>query len=164
MKMKSMFLALATLAVACPAFADYTYQALFWQVDGTANYYGSDDNTYAALYATIGGDKICIDGRTVGTAKGQVKSEFVPAYSSYDFSSASFYVELLNESGATLATSTLSPLYSALIAYMERNNSGSEAPSISSPYTYSFVIPEPTSAMLMLLGVAGLALKRKRRS
>jgi len=162
-KMKLMFLAFATLVAANVAFGDYTYQALFWQVDDTADHYGSD--TFAALYATIGADTVCIDARELETAKGQVKSEFVPAFGTYDFSSASFYVELLNGSGDVLALSTSAPIYAALTDFMERNYSGSGDPGYtSSVYTYSFAIPEPTSGVLIWLGIAGLALRRKRRA
>ena len=35
-------------------------------------------------------------------------------------------------------------------------------PSGATPFMLTSVVPEPTSGLLMLLGVAGLALKRKR--
>ena len=84
---------------------------------------------------------------------------FFASLADIDTSSASFVVELFNESGTWLAQSAaLSG--SAAAAYIY--NGGISAPP-AVPWTAgSFAIPEPTSGLLMLLGIAGLALRRKR--
>jgi len=167
---------LITVAILCAvgvnfahAESDYTYQALYWQLD-SANLapYGSEP-VYAYLYAKVDGDTIRVngDGHEVSeVTAGAVNSVFDPKWNwgDYDISQASFYVELWNSSLDTISTSFVAP-YASMVQAMDRTERASgQHYTASSTYTFYFAIPEPTSAMLMLLGVAGLALKRKRRS
>jgi len=81
----------------------------------------------------------------------------------YDFSKVSFYAELLNDNGISVATSDVAT-YNAIRGFMDETFSGS-TPSTKHDgyYTFSYsAIPEPTSGLLMLIGIAGLALRRRR--
>jgi len=163
----------------CTGFAvadDYTYQALYWQVGDSVKYYG--DAVYASLYAVVDGNRINYqqDAEELSTMaeKGGARSEFVGGtmggwdWGSSDIQSATFYVELWSEftteTPSVLATS-YGESYESLTSFMERNSSGAPDPTLHfSNYSFSFAIPEPTSGVLFLIGVAGLALKRKRLS
>lgn len=76
-----------------------------------------------------------------------------------------YFVKLYSESMSSfddaLATSASSVYYESLMAYMwDKNDPQAEPP--ASPYSFmGFVIPEPTSGLLFLLGFAALSLKRR---
>ena len=77
-----------------------------------------------------------------------------------DPSSSSFVIELWNDSSFVAQSSELS-MSSGLADYIVHNNS------ITLPKAWvgaSFAIPEPNSAMLLLLGCAALGLRRRRQS
>jgi len=160
------------IGVSAMAAGEYKYQALYWQVDASnvSPYQGA---AYASLYAVvsdtadpIGGEGFEIDVASAGTMSVLVGKDKSPVWEwgSYDLSGASFFVELLNDNLDPLGRSYYAS-YASLGSFMDRNDTGSGDPSTTAQtYTFYFAIPEPTSAMLMLLGVAGLALKRKRRS
>ena len=67
------------------------------------------------------------------------------------------YVVIIDNDGKDLA-------YTAAASTANIQNSTMNAPVLktSSAFTYAEAVPEPTSGLLLLLGVAGLALKRKR--
>jgi len=91
----------------------------------------------------------------------------------YASSAYSFYVELLNSSSEVVGRSyvSLTPAqgaiqYGALDGHLEGGNimnptAAASAYSFSS-FTTANVIPEPTSGLLVLLGMMALGLKRKR--
>ena len=82
----------------------------------------------------------------------------------YATSGYSYYIELLNDSTVVgRSANTLS--YSAAAAYIQSAIGGTSQMSAQqwSPSAFTTAaIPEPTSGLLLLLGLAGLALKRKR--
>lgn len=168
--MKKLILSMVMVA-AFAAFADdaTTYQALYWQVnaeDTTA--FG--DAAYACLYASLNGDTVRIngDGRALSDgALGSTKSvlqgtDSAFSWGSYDFTTANFFVELLNENGDFLAKSE-GISYANLAPYLDRNYSGSTvAGHATGAATFSsYAVPEPTSSLLMLLGIAMFALRRR---
>lgn len=73
----------------------------------------------------------------------------------------SFYVELLNSAERIAKSDAVS--YTDLLSSQAISSSMQSMPT---PYQFSnfssLVVPEPTSGLLMLIGLAGLALKRKR--
>ena len=170
--MKKLILSMAMVA-AFAAFADdtTTYQALYWQVNAedTTSF---GDASYAVLYASLDGGnvKIAGDGQLVNAgAVGQTQTVLQGAgstfsWGAYDFTTANFFVELLNEGGAFLAQSE-SVGYSTLLngGYIATQGAGMPSPTTATPYAFgAYAVPEPTSGLLMLLGIAGLALRRKR--
>jgi len=72
---------------------------------------------------------------------------------------SSFVIELVNDSGGFVADSGRLSAASAA-AYIETANSLKQ-PSAWAPVSYA--IPEPNSAMLLLLGCAALGLRRRRQ-
>lgn len=74
--------------------------------------------------------------------------------------SANYWLLIVNEDASALAVSTLSKTINITSSSMTKNAIWDASSQMS---TYSLTnVPEPTSAMLLLLGFAGLALKRKR--
>ena len=73
--------------------------------------------------------------------------------------STSFLVELFN--GDELAYRSDSVSYGTLGAYIS-SMKGQARPADTYAFSNFMAVPEPTSGMLLLLGIAGLALKRKR--
>lgn len=163
--MKKLFMT-AVAAFALTTFAENDdYQVLYWQVTGDSLESFVDSAAIAQLCATIGegGEVAFSEYREINTTEAPIwrTSDW-----GMDVAGASFYVELLNESGDSLAQSA-SFTYSALLdgGFFDVNHPGSIAPvnhtgaAVFSGYT---AVPEPTSGLLMLLGVAGLALRRRR--
>lgn len=150
---------------------------LWWTLDTTATV---DDNPWstAALFATSEGYNY--DGTKVGSTiskglmddLGYVATEL----GGYGSSTYSFYVELYNSSNERIGASYVSlggegarpqgatsydDLSGAL--YTPGMSTVNVTPYAGfSNFTTSQVVPEPTSGLLMLIGLAGLALKRKR--
>lgn len=169
--MKKLILSMA-MAAAFAAFADdtTTYQALYWQVNAedTASF---GTAAYAVLYASLDGGnvKIAGDGQLVNAgAVGQTQTvlqgtDATFSWGASDFTTASFFIELLNESEGLVAQSA-SVTYSALLAggHIATQGAGMPSPTTATPYAFgAYAVPEPTSGLLMLLGLAGLALRRK---
>ena len=80
------------------------------------------------------------------------------AYYAYDvsgYTDSMFLFELFDSDNERVAWSEVAG--AALADYI-----GGTMSTISSPYVVTAVVPEPTGALLLLLGVAGLSLRRKR--
>lgn len=151
---------------------------LYWMIDTTSA--GSDyayarirdvntpgDASYLTIYDGSFEDPYTDGvGGVSGAAKeyvdlaAAVNDGFYASLAGIDTSTASFVVELYNDSGKFLAQSFADGAYGNLSAYIYRG--GISAPP-AVPWTAgSFDVPEPSSGLLMLLGMAGLALRRKR--
>ena len=85
------------------------------------------------------------------------------------YANSSFYIELLNDNGDFVGRTSDADLlsYSAAAQYLATlGGTGSGAAAGPWGTSTSFTtqaIPEPTSGLLLLLGVAGLALRRKNK-
>lgn len=175
--MMKRFLLLAAVLVGMTAGADVDaieFQRLYWQI---GNGWAADQADRGRFYATVGdGDKIYLGGYTAtrGNAVGIVnETDLVtggtPVFSNYQ--SATYFFELL-DSTTTVDGQPMLLGTSMGVSYADLLASGAFAidyvglaqPSMSPTrvFTTYTIIPEPTSGILMLLGLAGLALKRKR--
>ena len=76
-----------------------------------------------------------------------------------DSSTSSFVIELFNDSQRVAVSDSLD-MSTALADYITHNNAISLAKSWA---PVSFAIPEPNSAMLLLIGCAALGLRRRRQ-
>ena len=74
-------------------------------------------------------------------------------------------IELLNEGGTAFAQSDQVG-YSTLLngGYIAKQGAGMSSPTTATYFSFSgySAVPEPTGGLLTLLGIAGLALRRKR--
>ena len=170
MKMTKMI----TLAVAMMAgslFADYQY--LYWMVDITG-----ESSDYQFNYATVSMNGTLLDNNdsanasvgsyimanavteaastALGYVAGEGKGNSYWAYDVTGFATSTFLFELFDASDNRVAWKQVSG--SSLANYIQTTGMSQ----VESPYVVSGVVPEPTSGLLLLLGIAGLALKRKQ--
>lgn len=147
--MKKLFLTVAMVLATMASQAAY----LMWQVNG--NQAADLGASQAALWVTSssGSQKI---GKTsiFDTQKAVDVSAFATNPSGY-----SFYIELMNSSGSVVGHSE-SATYSELAANITTDALDFATVDVWHGGTYS--VPEPTSGVLMLIGLAGLALKRRK--
>ena len=119
-------------------------------------------NLYDMSGASITGNSLgtlTYEGANLGT------STAFADLGTYGTSAYSYYIELWNESKAVGRSGFLSH-DDALASYVTTSLGGTSAPSGRTWAPTSFTtapVPEPTSGMLLLLGLAGLALKRKQQ-
>jgi len=111
-------------------------------------------NLYYGNGVAVGGTSVSKDDATSG----------LPFYASLAGSAGSSYsyvVELFNDSALVGLSSTL--LYSDAIAnsYVATVTSTGTFPAMATWEAGSFVVPEPNSAILLLLGCAAMLLKRR---
>ena len=142
------------------------YQYLYWQVQPEKVLPNVKDYNVAYFYTFQDFDKktaIGVTGVTPGNASPVIQSSDL---SDYSIGSNYFVWELAywDESAgkATTVGTTDVFTYAQLSEYMASYSGGSDLPKPGELYAPTFVIPEPTSGMLMLIGLAGLALRRKR--
>ena len=131
---------------------DLTYDTVKVQVNS-----GTGAGTYLNIYNESGVDNgKSISSETVATYESLGRGLY--AYLGSDPTYGSFVIELWNR-GTFVAQSEDLPLSTALANYIVTNNSMT-LPQAWAPQ--SFAIPEPNSALLMLLGCAALGLRRRR--
>lgn len=146
----------AVLAMAGLAQAD----ALYWQVDtGAADASYRGEYAYAALYAS--------DGSLLDSYYEAVGGKVAPTLSdlgAYGSTGHSFYVELYNASlDSVYKGSAVS--YDQLVASGYISTTGVEMPNYTATTGFNGAsVPEPTGGMLLLVGGALLALRRRRRA
>ena len=165
--MKNKFLtAVSAALISAFSFGDL----LFWEVDTAAVKKANiDEWSYASLYyvnesASTKLDNLvgAYDGTSQKITADIFSSALVAAQLGDGASSWSFYIELYNSANAAVGKSqTMS--YSALRDYIAQSIDMSNLADIKrwSGGTYT-AVPEPTSALLLMLGTALAALRRKR--
>lgn len=166
--MKKM-LVLAALAAGLAAYAEDTaYQCLYWQVQADKVAENVPGYNVAYFYALDGDDvKHAIgvtDWAETQTSASRANSEIVGTADLSGYASGySFLMELAYWDGSAGTTVGKSGTFafSDLSAYMTSVPGGSGIPT-QGVFAPTFTVPEPTSGLLMLLGLAGLALRRKR--
>lgn len=165
-KILSVLLVFAALA----ALADDSY--LYWMIGDTNPYgEGSYDNvrvaatddsgrvSYLNLYGPGGDflDSTTVSYEGITALKNDGQSLYAQLASNKKYSS--FVVELLNDNAFVAQSETLD--YSEAMAnYITTSNSMKLAASWAPT---SFAVPEPNSAMLLLIGCAALGLRRRRQ-
>ena len=171
--MNKLIVLTAALAACVAAKADEEYQCLYWQVQADKVASGVADYNAAYLYVLDGdnvklndGNPISVTGwDTMQTADSRVNSEIVGTadLSAYSTGSYGFLLELANwgDDSSTMVGKSEVWSFDTLKSYMTTVKGGSNIPT-QGVWAPMVNVPEPTSGLLMLLGIAGLALRRKR--
>lgn len=153
---------LLTFAFAVAALACANASELWWTVN-TSDF----DWDTATLFASADGNNF--EGTQLDTWGKNDIADWGNAFSSLTGSEKAFYIELYNSEGDRVATSATSVDdvrgYGAVSAAALAGSVWNGGMSTPSPYTFSQfsanVVPEPTSGLMILLGLAALGLKRK---
>lgn len=167
-------IALCAVALSMGAFADDAY--LYWMVSDSATWDVNPAPSYDTARvgvvdgtgATVAYLNIYNWGETTGAGSAQILSgldnEFYANLGSYANSSYSYYIELLNDPTVVgkSAEISYSDATNYILASISQTDSPSSAAAWAPNFTATSAVPEPTSGMLLLFGLAGLALRRKR--
>lgn len=161
-------IAVVSLALAVHA-ANASDSYLYWMVSG-ANYNGVDVEFDYATIRADGGDYLNLyssgqsesDTILLGSDSGARNysagaNNNIGMYAGFDGTVTSFLVELW-ESSERVAYQTYA--WSEVLAHITTTAQNGSV----TPYVVTSVIPEPTSGLLSLFGLAALALRRRRRA
>ena len=162
--MKKLMMAAAVGLGMLAARAELADRYFYWQVMAAESEF-----SYAKLYTLMDGEKSYFTigdtaARAVASAEGGLTTESVFAnLGKSDWAGYGFSVETYDDSGVMVGISDLLG-YAAIADYvfdyqqmMERGVAGLTPLGIA-----VHDVPEPTGGLLLLLGLAGLALRRKR--
>ena len=169
MKKIMLALAVAVLAVAANAASFKWTGTNIYGADGTTKYTGTAE-MYAYLSTATAADAvkvtdIAINNGTIVSAPGSTTAGFT-----YDWSGASagsvynFYM-VITDDGKALDTSTVLTKTGTAQSTSATTVSFANMTSVTQNAANwtTAAVPEPTSGLLLLLGVAGLALRRKQK-
>lgn len=137
---------------------------LFWQVNpdgvGPLGWDGTGDPTYAVLKATTG---TLAEGVGIAAYDLSEGKAWATDLGDYGNSTYSFFVELINASGKVY-TQKAATSYNDLLSSGYVSASALDRPTgaLSGGFNGA-AVPEPTSGVLLLIGGAMLALRRRRR-
>lgn len=161
MKTMKLILASAALFIAHLASAEM----LYWMI-GSEN---TIEFNYAVVYATDGVKKFEVNNEMYGnqdlsptTTIGPTLTEFGDGFT---WSNYSYYVELLTWDGSKESSVGVSEwaTYDSLVSHGAIIPSGMGIPSTAQLWVPTVNVPEPSGSLLILLGLATLALKRRSR-
>ena len=143
------------IAVAAGLSAFAAPSAIYWNMDGYAEFTTAQ---YATLFASIdGGEQTGADWTILpDTFAGRNKA----TVGDFGGESYSYYVQIFNEAHEAIAESAVLT-WDDLLAADAVSVTMTHAGAGTATFGGFTAVPEPTSALLMLLGMAGLALKRK---
>jgi len=143
-----------------------TYKAKLVAMSGSTWEYGA--GTYLTLYkAGEGGTpntSASYDSAMVNLAEGGNTPRYANITSILGTGSYTYFVELFNEQNQIFARSTTGLSSDEASAYVYTSDTGMAIPAngFTAPVFMAAAAPEPTSGLLLLLGSALLALRRKR--
>lgn len=157
----------AFCALGCAAlFAGDGDSLLYWMIgDNPYIYGGGSVSDYSVRVGVSGGTYLNLYGEPgyspAGTSADASSAQWMGLYAGVGEldSSAAIFVELYNGEGGQYGGIANIGTVGSLASYITAG-SGMADP-IDPKVISSFVIPEPTSGLLMLLGVAALSLRRK---
>ncbi|MDB6171722.1 MAG: hypothetical protein JWL59_1033 [Chthoniobacteraceae bacterium] len=122
---------------------------------GDVTFEGAADGSFGLQLAFVAGD--ALTGNNLPTSTSIPLS--IRFYDKTTIAGSSFFNVVSNDLW-TWKTPTDTAL--GAIIQISLNSAGAEWQDASSPLITTIAVPEPTSAMLLLTGIAGLALRRKR--
>lgn len=133
-------------------FSDYSYAKV-----GVWNKESGKHEGYLSLFGE--------DQSSLGGFSGEKGSSFYANLANYGKDGYSFYIELFNDQNVSTGRSEDILKYSDALAFATSFGTGTPKFDPWAPTAFTTAaVPEPSSALLMLLGCAGLALKRKKQA
>ena len=155
---------------ASTARAEFDELILYWQVSGSDSDFFNDAMAAVVMVYEGTGDAV-MTGADFGPFAQELPAyenqvDLLNSISGINWDNAYFYVELFNESGEAFAASSVIS-FADIISNQYADWQSDDFHAVDShmaawrPTGYR-AVPEPTSALLLVFGLAGLALRRKR--